>query len=376
MKIFNNKIFNKVAISLLVVVLLFMNVLNVKAYTADASITGYPFVLDNLFIRLFGYPNGSFEELEFEYGTLEEQNIYYFECNDVSVGVEQIRIGNSDILTDMIFPYDPYIFDYYIVGTFGYEKNNSNHLELPDSIQVRYYDSNGGYQKSNLNDVNIYDFNTALLSGFSFSGALNSSTSHFDTIAFNFDSDDNQLKGDVYFCASVIPVAKGNDDSSLLNSILSVLNQINQNIISGNNLQQSTIDAIIQHDANEKSWFQQLIHSMGIGFSALYEQMTKEQDEQLYGYDDSTTADANTQFSSESDRLTSLEGELSDSSHQYVSDYTAEGFDLAILSTLGNSLLFVTTWFTNFWNIGGVFTAVLNFCLCISIVAFILRFRS
>lgn len=110
-------------------------------------------------------------------------------------------------------------------------------------------------------------------------------------------------------------------------------------------------------------------------FDDLFKRMDDKQNELIHGYQDTTTSEAASAFSSESDKLTALEGELSMQSNTYVTDYAAEGFDLGVLATIGSSLIFVTTWFTNFWNIGGVFTACLNFCFALSIVFFILRIK-
>ena len=114
---------------------------------------------------------------------------------------------------------------------------------------------------------------------------------------------------------------------------------------------------------------------MSAGFTALYHQMTREQDEKLNGYTDTTQSDAADQFSTESDKLTTLEDELSTQGNDFVNDYTSEGFDTGILATIGSSLLFVATWFTNFWNMGGIFTSTLNLCFALSIVFFIFRIK-
>lgn len=371
MKIWNKKILNKAATFLLTAVLLCWNALQVEAYTADTSMTGYPYVKPDMYFTAFGYPGGNFTNLGFFLGVQQEQNSYHFNLSDNMQGVEQIRIGNENF--DFIYPFEPDVYDYYVVGTFAYTDNEQNYY-LPINGGLRMFYSDDLYYASDFLDFDVYDFNTKSLDGFSFSGKIDVKYSTSFTDIF-FVAPDGILSGDVFFCASVIPVAKGSEAEQLNQSILYELIKINQNLVTSNSLQQSTIDAINQHDANEKSWFQQLIQSMGIGFSTLYEQMKKEQDDKLYGYQDTTTSEAASVFSSESDKLTALEGELSTQSNTYVTDYAAEGFDLGVLATLGSSLIFVTTWFTNFWNMGGVFTACLNFCFALSIVFFILRIK-
>lgn len=132
---------------------------------------------------------------------------------------------------------------------------------------------------------------------------------------------------------------------------------------------------IINRIETTNSFIDNLTSKLTGWFEDLFKRMDDKQNELVHGYQDTTTSEAASAFSSESDKLTALEGELSTQSNTYVTDYAAEGFDLGVLATIGSSLIFVTTWFTNFWNIGGVFTACLNFCFALSIVFFILRMK-
>lgn len=95
----------------------------------------------------------------------------------------------------------------------------------------------------------------------------------------------------------------------------------------------------------------------------------------INGYESDVMEDATNTFSSEADILHNVESDLMDTSNQYVNDYTSEAFDTSFLDTLGDSLIFVVTWFTNFWNMGGAFTSCLNFLFALSIVFYIVRIR-
>lgn len=119
-----------------------------------------------------------------------------------------------------------------------------------------------------------------------------------------------------------------------------------------------------------------LIQKVDAGFTALYNQMTKEQDEKLNGYDGSVASGANTEFQSGAEDLTQIEGQLNTNSTTYVNEFTSTGFNTGILTTLGSSLTFVVTWFTNFWNMGGIWTVGLSTCFAIWIAFYILRTRS
>lgn len=152
------------------------------------------------------------------------------------------------------------------------------------------------------------------------------------------------------------------------------------------NQNQDIADAITDHTdsvgskfsaltVNLRNWYQALKTSIENGFSSLLEQMTEEQDEQLHGYEGNAASNADSAFNAGSSELTTIEGDLADTSSTYVNEFTTSGFDTSVLSTLGNSLLFVVTWFTNFWNMGGLWTAGLNVCFALFVAFFILKFR-
>lgn len=95
----------------------------------------------------------------------------------------------------------------------------------------------------------------------------------------------------------------------------------------------------------------------------------------INGYDNDVITDATDNFNQEADVLNGLEEDLMNDSNQYVEDYTSEAFNTSFLETLGASLIFVVTWFTNFWNMGGAFTSCLNFLLALTVVFAIIKVR-
>lgn len=377
-KLNNNRVFNIVAALLVAVSLMCGNAVQVRAYT---DINGYPFVLNGVF-----YSNVYGSDYSSVVGTLHEQNSYFFDFSTSVDNVYEIRFG--DYSQSLIIPFNLDVYDYYVVGTVGFD-GVTDYPGIKDGVFLSYEQNLNNYNFLSIDNFVTMDFNSGTkLVGNSFYGKINSSNlMYVSNLSFFILSFDNfTFDGNIWFSASIVPVAKGTEAEQLNQAILNELVKINQNLITANTLQQQTIDAIKDHDTNVGNWFttltsnlgnwfQNLYTSMGVGFEKLYQQMTKEQDEQLHGYQDTTTSEAANAFSSESDKLTALEGDLSNQSNQYVSDFTAQGFDLGVLATIGSSLVFVTTWFTNFWNMGGIWTAGLNLCFALSIVFFILRFK-
>ena len=379
-KINHNRVLNIVAALLVAVSLMCSGAVQVRAYTADTSLTGYPFIMDDLIMQYNFYDDDGIVHSRYFNAVSSEQNAYLF-SGASEKNIYDIYIWNRDAA--FVFPYQPDLYDYYVVGNIagGYGSFfDINSIEMA-VVGPSFVDSV---------DINVYDFDTSVSIGKSFSFKLSieeSDNVNFSGIRFLCNSDDTVVIGDLWFCASILPVAKGTEAEQLNQAILNELIKINQNLVTANTLQQQTIDAIKDHDTNVGNWFttltsnlgnwfQQLYTSMGVGFEKLYRQMTEEQDEQLHGYEGSAAPDANEEFSAGSSELTAIEGQLSDQSTTYVDDFTTSGFDASTLSTLGSSLTFVVTWFTNFWNMGGVWTAGLNICFAISIAFYILRTRS
>lgn len=105
-------------------------------------------------------------------------------------------------------------------------------------------------------------------------------------------------------------------------------------------------------------------------------QSSEQHDELVNGYQKDTELDnANTNFDEVYDVTLNVENEFVgacfESSYGFVDNFT----NLDIFQSIGSSILFVSTWFTNFWNIGGVFTSGINLCFVLSIAFFVLRLK-
>lgn len=387
---------NTVVTFSVVVVLMIGNATSVAAYT---DLNGYPMVMDGMECTLYEYTSsGDFKAAHYFPGELHEQNSYLFNLDYSVTGVRTIRFGLDS--GSLIVPLNLDIYDYYLIGTVFFDDKQAENsgIELAGAYFYNT-DVNGERQYVNVNDFKSMDF-IANDNGFgkSFYGKIQFLGGNANLAYLILDTPSmGNVNSNIWFSASIVPVAKSGTEANTLNSILQTLNQINQNLIINNTLQQQTIDAIIQNTTNTSNWFTTLITTMqgwyntqtenlrtwfymieermSAGFTALYHQMTKEQDEKLNGYEGTSTPDANEEFNAGSSELVSIEGELSDTSSQYVNDFTATGFDSSALTAIGSSLLFVTTWFTNFWNMGGIWTAGLNICFALSIAFFVLKRR-
>lgn len=93
------------------------------------------------------------------------------------------------------------------------------------------------------------------------------------------------------------------------------------------------------------------------------------------GYNSGVMGDAENKFESGAGDLTDIEDTLTDSSSTYVDNFTNSGFDTSFLQSVGPSLNYVVTWFTNFWNMGGALTSTYGLSFAIFIAFYILRVR-
>lgn len=93
------------------------------------------------------------------------------------------------------------------------------------------------------------------------------------------------------------------------------------------------------------------------------------------GYTDSTVSGAADDFANSADSVSSVTDDLSNTSSSSVNGYISSSFDGSLLTTLGSSLGYVVTWFTNFWNMGGLFTKMLNTGLAVYVAFRILRLK-
>lgn len=342
-------------ISLFAIALMIGNVVRVAAYTADTSITGYPIIIDNMRMTAYSWAGGSYNILSSPVGELQEQNSYYFAVGEDTTGLGGLVFGNSQNF--MVFPYDPVLYDYYIVGTFASSEPTSGDYSFsPYYAEILYY-ADDAYVSDTGSEFNKYPFEGANVKGlsFSFKAPFSKNTTISEIRLGGSNEATSLIGGDCYFSASIIPVAKGADYTSALNSIITALNQINQNIITSNTLQQQTIDAIKADTTNTTNWFTTLISNLSTwyyqrkedlsnwfldvdtrlssGFTALYSQMTKEQselldqmtsehEEELHGYDTTKESDINTELSGSLGNLEDVEKDVTNVAFEGMSEYT------------------------------------------------------
>lgn len=155
--------------------------------------------------------------------------------------------------------------------------------------------------------------------------------------------------------------------------------QQNQTIIdqsqTQNNLtnQQNTL---IQNQTSQQHQDSQAEINQGIANSqAQINQSIQNTDEITNGYNSGVMGEAEDKFSSGAGDLTDIEDTLTDSSSSYVDNFTTSGFDTSFLQSVGPSLNYVVTWFTNFWNMGGALTSTYGLSFSIFIAFYILRVR-
>lgn len=143
-------------------------------------------------------------------------------------------------------------------------------------------------------------------------------------------------------------------------------------ISTGENVILSKLDNLI---STITSKFDSLSTFLTSKFSELFKIMEDDQEELINGFQGSGTDQASTNFDTSARELHSAETQLTNVTNTSVNTYTDFAFDTTVLTTLGASLVYVVTWFTNFWDIGGLFTALLNIGLALFVAFFILRLR-
>lgn len=110
-------------------------------------------------------------------------------------------------------------------------------------------------------------------------------------------------------------------------------------------------------------------------FTELFTKMEEDQEELINGYQGTGTSDASSRFDQSAGELENVESDLTNITNSSIDNYTDTAFDTSVIASLGSSLVYVVTWFTNFWNMGGLFTSILNVGLALSVAFFILRLR-
>lgn len=123
------------------------------------------------------------------------------------------------------------------------------------------------------------------------------------------------------------------------------------------------------------NWFFQLNDTIDKGFTNLMKQNSEDHEETINGYQGIVTSDASDKFDQGAGELEDVENNIIWSAESVFENYTDVAFDTSVIESLGSSLVYVVTWFTNFWNMGGLFSSILNVGLALSVAFFILRLR-
>lgn len=247
----------------------------------------------------------------------------------------------------MFIPFNWDYNDYYIV--FNWKCATSDDSEFtwnPDTFQLVTYDHNRNEVYTTL-DFKEYCYCNANSNGFT----LTATIPEMDNTAIQWlrmVGSGTVAKNSYYRCIIVeMPKTSASgeavDNSAIIDAIATMEQTLNQSITSG--------------------------------FDELYEQSQMQHEEVLHGYNDSALNDASNRFTEGAGELKTVEEELTVDSKQYVNDFTSTGFDAGVLLTLGSSLTFLATWFTNFWNMGGVWTSGLTFCFALTVAFIILKVR-
>ena len=151
-------------------------------------------------------------------------------------------------------------------------------------------------------------------------------------------------------------------------SVDGYISQQNQTIINQSQTQNNLTNeqnTLIQNQTNQQ-------HSDS---QAEINQSIQNTDQITNGYNSGVMGEAEDKFSSGAGDLTDIEDTLTDSSSSYVDNFTTSGFDTSFLQSVGPSLNYVVTWFTNFWNMGGALTSTYGLSFAIFIAFYILRVR-
>lgn len=122
-----------------------------------------------------------------------------------------------------------------------------------------------------------------------------------------------------------------------------------------------------QEEDNSKNIFELLVEWTGNFFGNMMDS--------LNNYDGTGVNDAASKFDQSAGELDSIESDLTNITNSSIETYTDSAFDTSVIASLGSSLVYVVTWFTNFWDMGGLFSSILNVGLALSIAFFILRLR-
>lgn len=121
-------------------------------------------------------------------------------------------------------------------------------------------------------------------------------------------------------------------------------------------------------------WLQSIYNNLISQFATVVNTIDQNDEEIMNGYSNTTASEANNDLSNASSELEEREGVLENQSNQYFDDYLSGGqLNTDVLTQLTATITFVATWFANFWNLGGFWTASLTLLFAVYVVMYILR---
>lgn len=287
-----------------------------------------------------------------------DSNGFYQLSNGNLNNIKFISWGDPNGANQFLFPCNLSEFEYYLIGSLD---SVCSDVELstfkPTKVSILYYDVVSGSNKYYpASDVDIYNIDTVYSKGFGFSRKLlfdDVGNAGISLIQFTDDKDGFGSKpANLRLQMAIMAIPIGTDAADVSRQILNKLSEmetsINQSILN----MQGTIND---------------------NFSSLQEQNAAEHEELINGYQGNDITVAGDKFDQGAEELESVEADLTNITNTSIDNYATAAFDTSIITTLGPSLVYVVTWFTNFWNMGGIFTSLLNVGLALFVAFFILR---
>lgn len=362
--------FIRVALSFLIVCFGFLSVSS-RAYAYTSEDGFYPINTANGALQ-FVFTQGDY----FITANIDDLNTYHFNNPDLS-DINKIVFypGPSDNASNQPFnfPADFELFDYYLIGAL-YSITNDISISTfkPSSLIVRYKDGNTGDGRSyNLYDINIYNIDNHNTLGFGFSVKVDFASANNTGIAsIQFTQDVNgsgSKPANQIAEFGILAVRKDTSELEINQRILNKLSEMQESITDSIGSAADQVTGSIDSATNS------ITSKLQESFDSLTSNLTDWFNDVFNGYDGTGTSDASEKFDQSAGELESVEKDLTNITNTSVDNYATAAFDTSIITTLGPSLVYVVTWFTNFWNMGGIFTSLLNVGLALFVAFFILR---
>lgn len=167
-----------------------------------------------------------------------------------------------------------------------------------------------------------------------------------------------------------------NMNTSIVNKITTSFADLKTNLSTWFTNLNNKIDNRFDRLTNDLSnWFFQLGDTIGKGFTNLMNQNNTQHQETINGYQGNSISKEQQEFDEKMGIIEDYQDNVMYESIYAFDDFAEKSFDLTPIESIANSLFYVTSWFTNFWEMGGMFTSFLNFCLAVFIASFVLRVR-